>query len=501
MKESITSGPSRRTTWKIAVALVVGTLLALLAAFVLYGQEPAADPLAGVWQGTVTAKPGSMQIFFTIEKRSDGSYMAKVDIPAQRTRDIPVTGLRWNLPDLMLDMSSYGIVYEGKMAPDGASIAGLFKIGDDAPTLVLQRAAAVPDMRRPQEPQKPYPYEETEVTFRNGAAAIDLSGTLTMPTGPGPFPAVVLISGSGPQDRNSAIAGHRPFLVVADYLTRRGIAVLRHDDRGCNRSGGNFRGATTADFASDAEAAWEFLARQPRIDPSRIGLCGHSEGGIAAPMAAARNPKVAFLVLMAGTGIPGERLILMQVEALARSRGAGEEAVGKEVRLNEKILGVLKTQEDAQSAEKEMKRIALEALTQMSAAEKKELNESEEGEIADIKSTVADLAWNRFLISYDPAVSLRRVHCPVLALAGEKDTQVDANANLPAIAKALKEGGNHHVETAKLPGLNHLFQTAQSGHPREYGKIEETIAPAVLQRIGDWILQRGKGKTDKTSCR
>jgi pimeloyl-ACP methyl ester carboxylesterase len=496
MKESITSGPSRRTTWKIAFALVVGTLLALLAAFVLYAQEPATDSLVGVWQGTVTAKPGSMQIFFTIEKKSDGSYMAKVDIPAQKARDIPVTGLSWNPPDLMLDMSSYGIVYEGKMAPDGAAIAGLFKIGDDAPTLVVQRAAAVPDMRRPQEPQKPYPYEEIEVTFRNGAAAIDLSGTLTMPAGPGPFPAVVLISGSGPQDRNSAIAGHRPFLVVADYLTRRGIAVLRHDDRGCNRSGGNFHSATTADFASDAAAAWEFLARQPRIDPRRVGLYGHSEGGVAAPMAAARNQKVAFLVLMAGTGIPGERLARMQVEAIARSRGAGEEAVSKEVRLNEGIFGVLKTHKDAQAAEKEMKRIALEALAGMSAEEKKQLNESEEMQMADIKSYVADYDWNRFFLFYDPAVSLRRVHCPVLALNGEKDTQVDADANLPAIAKALKEGGNQNVETAKLPGLNHLFQTAQSGHPSEYGKIEETVSPAVLQLVGDWILQLGKVKTD-----
>jgi hypothetical protein len=213
-------------------------------------------------------------------------------------------------------------------------------------------------------------------------------------------------------------------------------------------------------------------------------------------MAAARNPKVAFLVLMAGMGIPGERLARMQVEAIARSRGAGEEAVSKEVRLNEMLIGVLKNYEDAQAAEKEMKRIALKALAGMSAEEKKQLNESEETQMADIKSYVADYTWNRFFLFCDPAVSLRRVHCPVLALNGEKDTQVDADANLPAIAKALKEGGNHHVETAKLPGLNHLFQTAQSGHPREYGKIEETIAPAVLQLVGDWILQRGKGNTD-----
>ena len=487
MSESNTQERKRRG-W-LVFALAAAILLLAVLAFTMYAQETPVDPLAGIWQGTVTAKPGSMQIFFTIEKRSDGAYMAKVDIPAQSARDIPVTGLRWSPPDLMLDMSSYGIVYEGKMAPDGSAIDGLFKIGDDAPPLLLQRATAVPDMRRPQEPQKPYPYEEAEVTFRNQAAAIDLSGTLTMPSGAGPFPAVVLISGSGPQDRNSAIAGHRPFLVLADFLARRGIAVLRHDDRGCNRSGGSFHNATTADFASDAAAAWEFLARQPRIDPRCVGLYGHSEGGIMAPMVAARNPKVAFLVLLAGTGIPGERLVLMQVEAIARSRGAGEEAVHKEVRLNQGIIGVLKTQEDPQIAEREMKRIALGALAGMSAEEKKQLNESEEGQLADIKGFVADLDWNRFLLSYDPAASLRRVKCPVLALNGEKDTQVDADVNLPAIARALNQGGNPNVETAKLPGLNHLFQTAQTGHPREYGRISETMAPDVLQRVADWIVK------------
>ena len=476
-----------RGVW-LLIGLAAAILLVVLLSITMYAQEAPADPLAGVWQGTVTGKPGTMQIFFTIEKKVDGAYTAKVDIPRQNARGIPVTGLRWNPPDLVLDMSSYGIVYEGKMAPDGAAIAGLFRIGDEAPPLVLQRAAAVPDMRRPQEPQKPYPYEEAEVSFRNQAAAIDLAGTLTMPAGPGPFPAVVLISGSGPQDRDSAIAGHRPFLVLADYLTRRGIAVLRYDDRGCGRSGGKFHGATTADFAADAGAAWEFLARQPRIDPRRVGLYGHSEGGIAAPMAAAREPQVAFLVLMAGTGIPGERLIRMQIEAVARSRGAGEEAVRKELALNEKLFAVLQSPADPATLERKMKRIAREALAAMSAEEKKQLGESEEGQAADIKSYVADLDWNRFIFSYDPAVSLRRVRCPVLALNGGKDTQVDADVNLPAIAGALKEGGNTDVETAKLPGLNHLFQTAQSGHPREYGKIDETMAPAVLQRVADWIL-------------
>jgi hypothetical protein len=470
--------------------VVVGLLILTFYCGSLYPRQSAEASLVGVWQGTVHhPKMGDVEFYFTIDKKDAGSYMAKVDIPAQKARNIPVNEVRFSAPDLILDMSSFGFIYEGKAAENFLGITGRLKTGDEILLLDLRRSAGVPEARRPQDPRKPYPYEEIEVDFPNREAGITLFGTLTRPSGPGLFPGVVLISGSGPQDRDSTLAGHRTFLVLADSLTRRGIAVLRFDDRGVGKSQGDFHKATTADFASDAQAAWEFMSRQPRIDAKNIGLVGHSEGGIVAPMTAAKNKAVAFVVLLAGTGISGERLALIQSREISRSRGAGEEAISKEARMNEQLFRVFETRDDPQTAEAEMRRIIAESLARMSDAEKKELNASEVSLLQDMKGYLADYSWARFFLAYDPAIALRKLSCPVLALNGDKDTQVPADANLPAIEQALKLAGNTNVQIKKMPGLNHLFQTAQTGHPREYGKIEETISPAVLQMVGDWILQ------------
>ena len=447
------------------------------------------DPLLGVWKGTMQTKIGPLEVYFEIGSTGSAPYLAKVTIPAQKVRAMPVQEVRFAPPDLVLDMSSYGIVFEGKLAADSESIEGVFKVGPDSMALVLRRSAGIPDMGRPQEPKKPYPYEEVEVRFPNREAGINLSGTLTIPVGPGPFPAVVLVSGSGPQDRDSTIAGHRPFLVWADALTRRGIAVLRYDDRGVENSGGDFHQATTADFATDAQAAWEFLKGQSRVDSRRVGFIGHSEGGIIAPFVAAQNPDVAFLVLLAGTGIRGDRLVIMQSEAVSRSRGAGPEAIRKEARMYEKMFRVIETNATAQAAEPDLKRIIAETLAGMTDSEKKELNVSEDALLTDLKGMLADYPWNRFFLGYDPSTALRKIRCPVLALTGDRDTQVPADINLSAIEQALKEAGNTHCQIKKLAGLNHLFQPAQTGHPREYAKIEETISPEALTLVGDWILE------------
>ena len=483
---------NKKTVWT-ALSL---TLMVTVWSLSLSSQQVPKNPLVGVWQGTMQTKIGPIEVYFAIESKGEspvggknaGAYLAKVTIPAQNVRGMPIQEVRFAPPDVVLDMSSFGIVFEGKIAADSESMAGVFKVGPDTMTLILRRSAGVPELGRPQEPKKPYPYEEVEVRFPNREAGIQLSGTLTLPPGPGPFPAAVLISGSGPQDRDSIIAGHRPFLIWADALTRRGIAALRYDDRGVGKSEGDFHQATTVDFASDAKAAWEFLKNQSRIDGRRIGFIGHSEGGIIAPMVAAQNPDVAFLILLAGTGIPGDRLAIIQTEAVSRSRGAGEEAIRKETRMYESMFLVFKASETAQAAEADFRRIIDEALLGMNDSEKKELSVSQDSLLTDLKGMLADYAWNRFFLGYDPATALRKVRCPVLALVGDKDTQVPADVNLAAIEQALKEAGNSRHEAKKLPGLNHLFQTAQTGHPREYAKIEETISPEVLKLVGDWIL-------------
>lgn len=457
------------------------------------------DPLLGAWQGTMQTKIGPLEVYFTIEKKDEGAYHAKVTLPAQKVREMPMQEVHYTPPDLVLDMSSFGIAFEGRMAEDSETISGRFKAGEDTMELVLRRSSGVPEMGRPQEPRKPYLYEEAEVRFFNREASIHLSGTLTLPSGPGPFPGVVLVSGSGPQDRDSTIAGHRPFLVWADALTSQGIAVLRFDDRGVGNSEGDFHLATTVDFASDSLAAWEFLRSQPRVDRRRIGFVGHSEGGIIVPMVAAKKQDVAFLVLLAGTGIRGDRLAVLQTEAVSRSRGAGPEAVRKESRMYESMFRVIEAKETAQAAEPELKRIIAETISGMSDSEKKELNVSGDSLLTEMKGILADYPWNRFFLGYDPATALGKVRCPVLALVGEKDTQVPADVNLAAIEQALKEAGNGRTEIKKLPGLNHMFQTAQTGHPREYSKIEETVSPDVLKMVEEWILKNASSRLPMSS--
>ena len=327
--------------------------------------------------------------------------------------------------------------------------------------------------RRPQVPTKPYPYREEEVAYENRTAGIKLAATLTIPNGKGPFPAVVFITGSGRQDRDESVTDidHKPFLVLADYLTRKGIIVLRTDDRGAGKSEGDFDAATAADFATDAEAGLAFLETRPEADLHKIGLLGHSTGGMVAPMAAARNPSAAFVVMMAGVGVPGDELIVAQAQVLAEARGFSREEVEKMVATNRDMLAIIK---------REKNKAALET----------ELRQKLSGMVSEQLIRQADSPFFRHLIEYDPATALRQVRCPVLAINGDKDVQVPFRQNLQAIRAALEAGGNRNFEILELPGLNHLFQNAKTGLPTEYGDIEETMSPVALEKIASWILKQ-----------
>jgi len=347
-------------------------------------------------------------------------------------------------------------------------------------------------MLRPQEPKKPYPYIERQVEYTNLKAGVKLVGTLTLPSDKGPFPAVLLITGSGPKDRNETVFGHRPFLVLADYLTRQGIAVLRVDDRGVGESTGDFSQATSEDFASDVLAGREYLKTRKEINPEQIGLIGHSEGGLIAPMVAVKSPDVAFIVLMAGTGLTGEEILYLQGALISRAMGVSEEDIAKNRQFNEKIFSLIKEEKDEKTIE--------EKLRQMFMADWAELNEEEKKAIGDpevyLKAQLQSLLspWLKFFLTYDPKPTLSKVKCPVLAINGEKDLQVPPKENLSAIEEALVAGGNKNFTVEELPGLNHLFQTAQTGVPSEYAKIEETISPIALKIIGDWILEQTRDK-------
>ena len=429
----------------------------------------------GDWGGTIAA---ALRVIFHVVNTEDG-LTATMDSLDQGMKGMPATAVSRAANVFTAEWKSIGGKFEGTLDVSLKTMDGQWSQGGTTMPLVLKRGVT-PDkaeQRRPQNPVKPYPYREEEVTFQNKAAGITLAGTITIPPGKGPFPAVFLITGSGPQDRDEALLGHRPFLVLADYLTRKGIAVLRADDRGIGKSGGIFAKATTVDFADDAEAAVGYLQTRSEVDKAHIGLIGHSEGGVIAPMVAVRNPGVGFIILMAGTGVTGEQVLVAQVRALAVASGTSPAEAEKQAEMQSQILEVVKRTQDASQLRDQLKTL---------------LAGTPQAANVDVFIKTLDSAWFRYFMTYDPAKALRKVKCPVLAINGEKDAQVPPKQNLPAIRKALEAGGNQDFEVVELPGLNHLFQTAKTGGFAEYAQIEETIAPTALEKMSTWILAHAR---------
>lgn len=445
---------------------------------------PAPDPAtveatAGHWEGAIDV-PGSSLVVMVDLVHRDGWWDGSADIPAQGLADLPLADVRVAADSVAFALSDIpgDPVFTGTLA-DG-EIAGLFSQNGMTFPFRLARGTASP-RRRPQDPRPPYPYLTEDVTYPNGD--IRLAGTLTYPNAPGPFAAVLLISGSGPQNRDGEIFDHRPFLVLADHLTRRGLAVLRVDDRGVGASTGDRIAATSEDYCADALAGVRFLAAHPRIDPARIGLIGHSEGGIIAPMAAVRCDTVAFIVLLAGTGVPGDEILVRQTELISRGYGVPEAQVARAVESQRELMALLRDGADDAT-------IRAQLLISARATAAPDVDDASLG--AEVESEFAQITspWFRFFLNHDPRPVLKQVEVPVLALCGEKDRQVDPAQSLPEIDRALSVGGNPDVTVWEMPGLNHLFQTAETGSPGEYWEIEETMAPAVLEAVVDWIGAR-----------
>jgi dienelactone hydrolase len=440
---------------------------------------PAVAGLDGQWQGTLELGSVKLRLVLRVVSR-DGGAKAGLDSPDQGASGIPVTALSRDGQAVAFAVASAGLSFKGVLAADGQSIAGTFSQGGKDVPLTLTRLAAGAEAAKPRRPQEeaiaaaPLPYRAEDVTFANPAATdVKLAGTLTLPKGPGPFPAVVLIAGSGPHDRDEDVFGHKVFLVLADHLTRQGLAVLRYDKRGIGKSGGDGFLATTADFASDSAAAVAFLRARPDVDPRRVGLIGHSEGGVIAPMVAAKDPSLGFIVLMAGTGVPGRDVISEQTRRIALANGAPQAAADRLYALELKLA-------DAISGAKNSAEAVARTRAVLDAATPKPPQA-----FVDEATQLAKYDWTRFFLTYDPATALREVRVPVLVLNGSRDLQVIATQNLPPIRAAL--ANDRDVTIIEMPGLNHLFQHATTGSPAEYGGIEETLAPEFLQTVSDWI--------------
>jgi len=466
--------------------LMVLVLIFLLATT---GQSAAGETIdiTGVWQGALNIQTMELRLVVHLSQDSTGALTATLDSPDQGAFGIPVSAVKFNGDSLRFDVAVVRGFYEGKIVADSLIFIGEWNQGGIALPLKLAKVDKLPEIKRPQLPQKPYPYDEEEVSYKNESAAIQIAGTLTSPRGNGPFPAVLLITGSGAQDRDESLFNHKPFLVLSDYLTRRGIAVLRVDDRGVGGTGGSVNQSTSEDFASDVLAGVQFLKNQPRIDQSKIGLVGHSEGGLIAPIAAAKSSDVAFIVLMAGPGLPGEEILYLQGALISRASGQSEEAIEENRVQQEQLFSIVKSEPNDSLAAIRIRDIIKESFDKMTDEEKKQAGDMEELTQGQAKRILTP--WFRYFLTYDPRIVLGQVKCPVLAINGGKDLQVPPKENLAAIEKALTAAGNTRVTIREIPDLNHLFQTSTNGAPMAYGKIEETMAPVAMTIIGDWILE------------
>lgn len=454
------------------------TLSGIISAF---GQSPATDEY---WEGTLNIG-GSLRLGFHLPANGNTT----MDSPDQGAMNIPAVLEKYNGDSLVIAVSSISGYYRGKIQAADSSIQGQWVQRGMPFPLVLRKRSQATGLLRPQNPKEPFPYGVTEVTFPSMHGGHSLAGTLTLPPGSGPFPAVILISGSGPQDRDETLMGHKPFWVIADYLTRKGIAVLRFDDRGIGKSGGQFEGASAYDFAEDVKGAIAFLRNQGNILPGKIGLIGHSEGGMVAQMICAKDRKLAFMVSMAGPGVPCKDLLIRQSQDIYRASGYTDEASLR--RYGEYLSGLYEIIIRNGSSEKTLYLLQMYIqgwLPRFSTSEQRlfQIN-------ADVTSpAMKELTGNWFVrfIRFDPGDYIPRIQCPVLAINGAKDVQVAAGPNLKGYTDQVKDKAK--LTTREYSELNHLFQHCSSGLPAEYGKITETISEEVLKDMGEWIVAHSR---------
>jgi len=441
--------------------------------------------ITGQWLGSIDVQGTKLNLVFNINKMGN-TYTATMDSPDQKVQGIPINTVSFQNPALRMTIEVAGIEYNGTLNASNG-ITGSFSQGGATYPLNLNKGEAV--KRKPQEPTV-FNYYVENVTFQNKQDAISLGGTLTLPSKEGKFPVVVLISGSGAQNRDSELLGHKPFLLIADYLTKKGIGVLRFDDRGVGESKGDRNIATTKDFATDVSAAVEYLKTRKEVNTKKIGLIGHSEGGIIAPMVAANSKDISYIVLLAGTGIPGDALLMQQTYLVGKAAGMSEDELKEAQTANEKIYNIVKTEKNLEEAKKQLT-VLIQASFDELPADQKPSQDEIDTVIAQQTGMIAS-PWFQYFVTYDPSLILKNVKCPVLVLNGEKDVQVPSKVNTEAIKNALEKGGNKRVTVVEFPNTNHLFQECITCSVDEYEKLEQTFSPIALKQISDWIAVQVK---------
>jgi uncharacterized protein len=448
-------------------------LLILLSSSYGFGQD-----ISGQWNGALKIQNSlTLRLIFHITETEEG-YAATMDSPDQNSFGNAITSVTLDSGTMRIKIDEIRASYTGTYE-EGAFIGKFSQGGQSFPLHLSREAISKETVVRPQEPVAPYPYRVEEVLFPGGEEGVELAGTLTLPHGEGPFPVVVLISGSGPQNRDEEFMKHKPFLVLADHLTRNGIGVLRYDDRGYAGSTGNYAEAISLDFADDAQAALSFLKQRP--ETGKLGLAGHSEGGLVAPIVASRTQEVDFIILLAGPGVTGKKILLQQIEAMGNVSGLSPEQIRDELTSTNELFNLMEGNHDDSELPIILRQYLEENIPMA------EIRGTPKNEFIDMQVSQMTRPWFRYFISHDPNIYLKQVKCPVLAINGSKDVQVTAS-NLAPIAESVRAGGNTDITLHELNGLNHLFQECSTGAMSEYADITQTFSPHALNLISDWIL-------------
>ena len=441
--------------------------------------------LSGVWHGTAKTPDDKEILFVFLFEKNQELYNTTMAVPTFDVSGIKPKSTTLKEGKLTIDASELDMKYEGVWNEPTNQIEGIYTEGSIRLDLTLIKGQPkMAFLKRPQAPVKPYPYYEEEVVFENVEANIVLAGTFTRPAQKRTYPVVVLISGSGRHDRDGSMVTHRPFLVLSDYLTRNNIAVLRYDDRGFGESTGDFSKATTADFAKDVLSAVRYLKSRKDIDAKHIGLIGHSEGGIIAPLAANQTSDISFIVSLAGTGILGSEISVMQSKILRPFPVPDEAAFEQNLR---KSIKIASSNNEISQIKEELIRHNTSYLTPIL----KSLGASDDNISKFIENEVKTglKPWTRYFYTYNPSDEFEKLSIPVLSLNGNKDTQVNASINQNAIRNALIKGNNKNYKIVALENLNHFFQECATGNINEYKDIEQTISPIALKEISNWILE------------
>lgn len=463
--------------------IIFFTLWLMLIVFKLWAQ-PTQSRFEGYWYGLLEAQGSELIITLELFSEND-SLKGFMHSPMQGANNIEITEIKSTKDSISIFVRSLGARYNAVISDNDSVLEGIFRQAIFNIPMRMVRTAELFAFSRPQEPVPPFDYLEEEVTFYNAHAGINLAGTLTYPKGAGPFPAVVLITGSGPQNRDEEILGHKPFLIIADYFSNRGIAVLRFDDRGIGQSEGDFGAATSKDFATDAEAAFDFLLEHPKIDASKVGLLGHSEGGMIAPMIAAQNDKVSFVIMLAGPALSGDEVLLTQIQRIMALDGTHPEYIETILNDSRRVYRILKRQRNKEKAANAIRRYLMQQAKKI--PEEKHIKLGYTRQAIEMKIHALNSDWFRYFLAFNPEKYLRNVSCPLLALFGEKDVQVTVPENVEAMERIIKRRKKNHFTVHAFPGKNHLFQNATTGHISEYALIEETISPDVLEKMTNWL--------------